>query len=79
MLDQINSYLDDLEDRNDALNGKRHELMESTRQARQEFRAQLLGSPTEEEPQPADMDSSSPGTEELDDDTGNSQMTDKSS
>uniref|UniRef100_A0A3Q0SKZ4 Bublin coiled coil protein n=1 Tax=Amphilophus citrinellus TaxID=61819 RepID=A0A3Q0SKZ4_AMPCI len=42
MLDQINSYLDDLEERNDALNGKLHELMESNRQARLEFRAQLF-------------------------------------
>lgn len=41
MLDQINSYLDDLEERNDSLNGKLHELMESNRQARLEFRAQL--------------------------------------
>lgn len=49
MLDQINSYLDDLEERNDSLNGKLHELMESNRQARLEFRAQLVGSPTQEE------------------------------
>lgn len=42
MLDQINSYLDDLEERNDSLNGKLHELMESNRQARLEFRAQLI-------------------------------------
>ncbi|XP_076867536.1 bublin coiled-coil protein isoform X2 [Brachyhypopomus gauderio] len=41
MLDQINSCLDDLEERNDALNGKLHELLESNRQARQEFQAQL--------------------------------------
>uniref|UniRef100_M3ZTR7 Bublin coiled coil protein n=1 Tax=Xiphophorus maculatus TaxID=8083 RepID=M3ZTR7_XIPMA len=41
MLDQINSYLDDLEERNDALNGKLHELLESNRQARLDFRAQL--------------------------------------
>ncbi|KAM3874267.1 bublin coiled-coil protein [Diretmus argenteus] len=59
MLDQINSCLDDLEERNDSLNGKLHELLESNRQARLEFRAQLLGSPTEEHP-PADQDSSSP-------------------
>uniref|UniRef100_A0A3B1J3X1 Bublin coiled coil protein n=1 Tax=Astyanax mexicanus TaxID=7994 RepID=A0A3B1J3X1_ASTMX len=44
MLDQINSCLDDLEERNDALNGKLHELLESNRQARQEFRAQLTPS-----------------------------------
>lgn len=49
MLDQINSYLDDLEERNDALNGKMHELLESNRQARLDFRAQLLGSQTQEE------------------------------
>nr|XP_057921054.1 UPF0184 protein C9orf16 homolog [Doryrhamphus excisus] len=42
MLDQINSYLDDLEEKNDALNGKMHELLESNRQARLEFRAQML-------------------------------------
>ncbi|XP_061656863.1 UPF0184 protein C9orf16 homolog [Syngnathoides biaculeatus] len=41
MLDQINSYLDTLEERNDALNSKMHELLESNRQARQEFRAQV--------------------------------------
>lgn len=45
MLDQINSYLDDLEERNDALNGKLHELLESNRQARLEFRAQLQSAP----------------------------------
>lgn len=48
MLDQINSYLDDLEERNDALNGKLHELLESNRQARLEFRAQLQGAPAED-------------------------------
>ncbi|XP_010876095.1 UPF0184 protein C9orf16 homolog [Esox lucius] len=41
MLDQINSCLDDLEERNDSLNGKLHELLESNRQARQEFKVQL--------------------------------------
>ncbi|CAG5867510.1 unnamed protein product [Menidia menidia] len=49
MLDQINSYLDDLEERNDALNGKMHELMESNRQARREFRAELVGPSAQEE------------------------------
>lgn len=50
MLDQINSYLDDLEERNDSLNGKLHELMESNRQARLEFRAQLSNhSPPQED------------------------------
>lgn len=41
MLDQINCCLDDLEERNDALNGKLHELLESNRQAREEFRAKM--------------------------------------
>ncbi|XP_040915229.1 UPF0184 protein C9orf16 homolog [Toxotes jaculatrix] len=77
MLDQINSYLDDLEERNDALNGKLHELMESNRQARLEFRAQLFGSPNQEEHHPADGDSSSK-KEELNEDSGVSQMSDKS-
>ncbi|XP_026211045.1 UPF0184 protein C9orf16 homolog [Anabas testudineus] len=72
MLDQINSYLDDLEERNDALNGKLHELMESNRQARLEFRAQLLGSQTQEEQRPANGDSSS-GKEDLSKDNGDLQ------
>ncbi|XP_041666443.1 UPF0184 protein C9orf16 homolog [Cheilinus undulatus] len=70
MLDQINSYLDDLEERNDSLNGKLHELMESNRQARLEFRAQLLGTPTQEEQCPADQDSSCPDKEDLEKDDG---------
>lgn len=88
MLDQINSYLDDLEERNDALNGKLHELMESNRQARIEFRAQLLGSQTQEEQQqqqqqqqeqqPADGDSSSSSKEDLTEGSGGSQESDKS-
>lgn len=49
MLDQINSYLDDLEERNDSLNGKLHELMESNRQARLEFRAQLINQEPQED------------------------------
>ncbi|XP_051269122.1 UPF0184 protein C9orf16 homolog [Dicentrarchus labrax] len=69
MLDQINSYLDDLEERNDSLNGKLHELMESNRQARLEFRAQLVGPPTPEDC-PADGDSSSPSNEDLSEDSG---------
>ncbi|XP_071321303.1 bublin coiled-coil protein [Trachinotus anak] len=77
MLDQINSYLDDLEERNDSLNGKLHELMESNRQARLEFRAQLLGSPTEEQQHPGDGDSSS-SKEDLNKDSGGSQMSNKS-
>lgn len=64
MLDQINSYLDDLEERNDSLNGKLHELMESNRQARLEFRAQLVGASTPEEPSPADGDSSLPSNDD---------------
>lgn len=47
MLDEINSYLDGLEERNDSLNGKLHDLMESNRQARLEFRAQLNGAEEE--------------------------------
>lgn len=73
MLDQINSYLDDLEERNDSLNGKLHELMESNRQARLEFRAQLNGPQTQEENCPADGDSSSsssPSKEDLGKDSG---------
>lgn len=70
MLDQINSYLDDLEERNDALNGKMHELLESNRQARLDFRSQL-GSQTQEdiriqeEHQAAEEGSSSPSKEDL--------------
>lgn len=77
MLDQINSYLDDLEERNDALNGKLHDLMESNRQARLEFRAQLLGSQTQEGHCPEDGDSSSKKEDPNKDDEG-SQMNDKS-
>ncbi|XP_030625078.1 bublin coiled-coil protein [Chanos chanos] len=51
MLDEINSCLDDLEQRNDTLNGKLHELLESNRQARQEFRAQC-NKGTEDQQQP---------------------------
>ncbi|XP_047228832.1 UPF0184 protein C9orf16 homolog [Girardinichthys multiradiatus] len=57
MLDQINSYLDDLEERNDTLNGKLHELLESNRQARLDFRAELLGSTTQEEHHAAEQES----------------------
>ncbi|CAB1332751.1 unnamed protein product [Coregonus sp. 'balchen'] len=62
MLDQINSCLDDLEERNDSLNGKLHELLESNLQARQEFRVQLstATAPGEEQPSP---DKDSPATE----------------
>ncbi len=38
MLDQINSCLDHIEERNQALNGKLHELLESNRQTRRDFR-----------------------------------------
>ncbi|NP_001289952.1 bublin coiled-coil protein [Danio rerio] len=41
MLDQINSCLDDIEERNDALNGKLQELLESNRAARRDFRQQI--------------------------------------
>lgn len=74
MLDQINSYLDDLEERNDALNGKLHELLESNRQARLEFRAQLQSSPL-----PDTSSSSSPTHEGDQDDSKESPSNDKSS
>lgn len=78
MLDQINSYLDDIEERNDALNGKLHELLESNRQARLDFRAQLVGSPDQEENCPAGGDSSSPSSnEDLNKDDEGSQVTEK--
>ncbi|KAL4004660.1 hypothetical protein ACER0C_004373 [Sarotherodon galilaeus] len=80
MLDQINSYLDDLEERNDALNGKLHELMESNRQARLEFRAQLLGPPKEEDVEEhcpaADGESSSTSKEDINEDKEGLQMND---
>ncbi|XP_059405315.1 UPF0184 protein C9orf16 homolog [Carassius carassius] len=57
MLDQINSCLDDIEERNEALNGKLHELLESNRQARREFREQLPPPP----PLPPDEESESTG------------------
>ncbi|XP_054613932.1 UPF0184 protein C9orf16 homolog [Dunckerocampus dactyliophorus] len=63
MLDQINSYLDDLEEKNDALNGKMHKLLESNRQARLEFRAQMLAK-EEEDHRSGDSGESSPGTED---------------
>lgn len=67
MLDQINSYLDDLEERNDSLNGKLHELMESNKQARLEFRAQLMGS---QEKCPADGEPSALEKADPDKDNG---------
>ncbi|XP_061590125.1 UPF0184 protein C9orf16 homolog [Cololabis saira] len=76
MLDQINSYLDDIEDRNDSLNGKLVELLESNRQARLEFRAQLVGPPNQEEQlhHPAEeTSSSSPNKEDLNEENGGSQ------
>ena len=66
MLDQINNCLDDLEDRNDSLNGKLHELLESNRQARVEFRAQLAGSPTKDQDEEEDSSLSSPREEDKD-------------
>ncbi|XP_016408797.1 bublin coiled-coil protein [Sinocyclocheilus rhinocerous] len=48
MLDRINSCLDHIEERNQALNGKLHELLESNREARREFREQH---PPDEEPE----------------------------
>lgn len=66
MLDQINSYLDNLEERNDSLNGKLVELMESNRQARLEFRAQMVGPELQEDNRPAEEDSK----EDASDDSG---------
>ncbi|KAJ7987300.1 hypothetical protein DPEC_G00337300 [Dallia pectoralis] len=57
MLDQINSCLDDLEERNDSLNGKLHDLLESNRQARQEFKVQLSCAMPSGEEAPPDKDS----------------------
>uniref|UniRef100_A0A9J7Z000 Bublin coiled-coil protein n=1 Tax=Cyprinus carpio carpio TaxID=630221 RepID=A0A9J7Z000_CYPCA len=54
MLDQINSCLDNIEERNEALNGKLHELLESNREARREFREQLPPPPPDEEPESAE-------------------------
>uniref|UniRef100_A0A1A7Z684 Chromosome 9 open reading frame 16 n=1 Tax=Iconisemion striatum TaxID=60296 RepID=A0A1A7Z684_9TELE len=84
MLDQINSYLDDLEERNDSLNGKLHELLESNRQARLDFRAQLDGPSTQEEGctpkerQTAEEESSSPIKDDLNEENGDSQTSDNS-
>uniref|UniRef100_A0A3B3D262 Bublin coiled coil protein n=1 Tax=Oryzias melastigma TaxID=30732 RepID=A0A3B3D262_ORYME len=83
MLDQINSYLDDLEERNDALNGKLHELLESNRQARQEFRAQLLESQKQEgqsiqgENQSAELSASPASKEDQNADREGSQISDQ--
>ncbi|XP_063066331.1 UPF0184 protein C9orf16 homolog [Engraulis encrasicolus] len=64
MLDQINSCLDDLEERNDSLNGKLHELLESNRQARAEFRAKinegLAEGQQQQTVQPSNEDSAQP-------------------
>lgn len=60
MLDQINSCLDDLEERNDTLNGKLHELLESNRQARQEFQAQLNERDQKRPPPPPSEEDSPP-------------------
>lgn len=67
MLDQINSYLDDLEERNDALNGKLHELLESNRQARLDFKAQLVGSPAKEEHHAEEEESALPSEKDHED------------
>ncbi|RVE65825.1 hypothetical protein OJAV_G00120740 [Oryzias javanicus] len=83
MLDQINSYLDDLEERNDALNGKLHELLESNRQARLEFRAQLLESQNQEgqsiqgENQSAELSASPAKKEDQNTDSEGSEISDK--
>ncbi|KAJ8286831.1 hypothetical protein GJAV_G00043790 [Gymnothorax javanicus] len=62
MLDQINSCLDDLEERNDALNDKLQELLESNRQVRLEFREQLNErSPGDQPPPPPEQEPERPG------------------
>ncbi|CAL8340646.1 unnamed protein product [Arctogadus glacialis] len=66
MLDQINNCMDDLEDRNDSLNGKLHELLESNRQARVEFQAQLAGAPTKDQDEEDDSSLSSPKEQDED-------------
>lgn len=76
MLDQINSYLDGIEEQNDALNGKLHDLMESNRQARLEFRAQLLNSGQVPDDQPPD---STDRPEEARDSCGSPSTEEKSS
>lgn len=70
MLDQINSYLDDLEERNDSLNGKLLDLMESNRQARLEFRAQLNGSEPKEEEKKEDAPADEEKTADPSEDSG---------
>ncbi|MGH0173235.1 UNVERIFIED_CONTAM: hypothetical protein FKN15_064931 [Acipenser sinensis] len=64
MLDQINSCLDDLEERNDSLNTKLKELLESNRQTRQEFRQQLSEGPAQTPPSPPPPSSELGGREE---------------
>ncbi|KAK1155682.1 hypothetical protein AOXY_G26531 [Acipenser oxyrinchus oxyrinchus] len=64
MLDQINSCLDDLEERNDSLNTKLKELLESNRQTRQEFRQQLSEGPAQTPPSPPPPSSSELGGRE---------------
>ncbi|MBN3274746.1 TNF15 factor, partial [Polyodon spathula] len=64
MLDQINSCLDDLEERNDSLNTKLKELLESNRQARQEFRQQLNEGLAQTPPSPPPPSSEQGGREE---------------
>ena len=61
MLDQINSCLDDLEDRNDSLNGKLQELLAANRQVRHDMRAEQSAPSAEDNPL---QDESSPAEAE---------------
>ncbi|XP_056111065.1 UPF0184 protein C9orf16 homolog [Rhinichthys klamathensis goyatoka] len=65
MLDQINSCLDDIEEKNDSLNGKLHELLESNRQARRDFREQLSDE-ERDHPHPPEEDPASRDTQTRD-------------
>ncbi|XP_067114087.1 UPF0184 protein C9orf16 homolog [Osmerus mordax] len=65
MLDQINSCLDDLEERNDSLNGKLQELLAANRQVRHEMRAQQSAPTASAEDKPM-QDESSPAEAEKD-------------
>lgn len=58
MLDQINSCLDHLEEKNDHLHARLKELLESNRQTRLEFQQQL----SEGEEMAADGQGSEPDT-----------------
>uniref|UniRef100_A0A8C8YBT7 Bublin coiled-coil protein n=1 Tax=Prolemur simus TaxID=1328070 RepID=A0A8C8YBT7_PROSS len=50
MLDQINSCLDQLEEKNDNLHARLQELLKSNRQTRLEFQQQLGEAPSDDSP-----------------------------